>query len=308
MRFHCVMVARDEGDVIEETLQQLLTWADGVYILDLCSTDDTWDCVMDLSRRDKRIVPWKQEALKFNDPLRGYVFDQFRDRFDPGDWVLRADADEIYHVPPPQFVREHVRPLDSAVWLAWYYFRLTQQEVADYESGKVDIKTDRQRSITDRRRHYKISEYPEPRMFKYRRSMKWPHNSSFPINAGFISRARIPIRHYPHRDPLQMQARFRLRNTMMSIQTQGLFNHWTLKDWRAELVDEQGNSEAARGEKRGLSGGKRNRHRSLIFLGARHGAARTARKKIHRPGEATAPAADHPSAVSANPGRATRDL
>jgi hypothetical protein len=253
MRFHCVMVVRDEGDVIEQTLLHLLGWADGIYILDLESTDDTWDRVMELSRRDRRVVPFKQEPLKFNDPLRGYVFDQFRGRFDPGDWVLRADADEFYHIPPPQFVKDHLRPLDTAVWLQWYYFRLTRHEVADYESGKVDVIADRTRPISDRRRHYKISEYAEPRMFRYRRAMAWPEWSSFPLNAGFVSRSRIPIRHYPHRDPTQMQARFRLRNKMMSIQTQGIFGHWTLDDWRAEVVDEQGVSQASLGEKRGLS-------------------------------------------------------
>jgi hypothetical protein len=119
----------------------------------------------------------------------------------------------------------------------------------------VDILTDRQRPIEDRRRFYKISEYPEPRMFRYRRRMKWPETSSFPFNAGFVSRARIPIRHYPHRDPLQMQTRFRLRSKMMSLNAHA-GSHWKLGDWREEIVDEQGISESSLRTKRGLSGEK----------------------------------------------------
>ena len=247
------MMLRDEGDIIQQNLAHLLSWADAIYILDLGSDDNTWDYVQELARTDKRVVPFKQSHLLFSDNLRGLVFDHFRDRFDPGDWVVRTDTDEFYHIHPPQFVKDRLRPLDTAVWLQWYYFKLTRQEVADYESGKVDILQDRRRPISDRRRHYKIAEYGEPRMFRYRRSMKWHEMASFPTNAGFVSRWRIPIRHYPHRDPLQMEARFQLRARMMSLRaTAG--THWKNADWRSEIVDDQGVSPSSLGKKRGLAG------------------------------------------------------
>jgi hypothetical protein len=248
------MVIRDEADIIVENLRHLLTWADGIHVLDLGSTDQTWDLVNEMSRVDQRVIPFRREPLVFNDNLRGYVFAHNRDRFEHGDWILRCDADEFYHVTPPDFVKQRLRPLDTAVWLQWYYFRLTEREVADYESGKVDILQDRQRPIADRRRHYKISQYGEPRMFKYRRGMKWFHIASAPYNAGFISRERIPIRHYPHRDPLQMQMRFRLRAKMKSLDANA-GSHWKVEDWHKEIVDDQGVSEVARSKiKSGLAG------------------------------------------------------
>ncbi|MCL2647961.1 MAG: hypothetical protein FWD61_13270 [Phycisphaerales bacterium] len=161
-----------------------------------------------------------------------------------GDWVLRLDADEIYHVHPPIFVRERMRPLETAVMGQWYHFRITWDEVKAYESGQVDVAADRKRPITDRRRYYRLPIYAEPRMFRYRRGMQWPETTSAPFNAGYVARERLPIRHYSHRDPLQMIQRFRLRSTMMKIYV-GTGDHWKVEDWRKGIIDAQAKTAVA---------------------------------------------------------------
>jgi hypothetical protein len=246
------MLLRDEDDVIADCLTHLLTWIDGLLILDLGSVDKTWDIVNDFAARDKRIIPWIHKPIIYNDNLRSMMFDHFRTRFRNGDWVLRLDADEFYHVTPPDFVKQRLGALETAVSLQWYFFRLTTGEVADYESGKVDLMEDRKRSITDRRRFYKISEYAEPRMFKYRRTVQWPEFISFPYNAGFVARERIPIRHYPHRDPLQMERRVKLRAAMMKLKAHA-GKHWKIDDWRKEIVDATGQSIATQ-TREGIAG------------------------------------------------------
>ena len=254
MRFHGLMLLRDEIDIIQQNLDHLLTWIDSLFILDMGSVDGTWDIVQDYARRDSRIVPFFSKPIVYNDNQRALIFDEYRQRFDPGDWVMKIDADEFYHIPPPRFVKERLSPLETAVHLQWYFFRLTLQEAQDYESGRVDIATDRKRPIEERRRHYKISTYAEPRMFRYRRGMKWAKSGSMPFNAGFVAKQRIPIRHYPHRDPLQMQLRYKLRAAMMKLNAHA-GGHWKLQDWRQELVDATGASPASQGEKKvGLSG------------------------------------------------------
>lgn len=246
------MLLRDEEDVIGECLAHLLQWIDALHIYDLGSTDRTWEIVQEFARREpKRIFPVVRQPTVYDDNLRSYLFAHTRQTFSSGDWIMKIDADEIYHVPPPQFVRERLRPLDSAVHLQWYFFRLTTSEAAAYESGKISIGEDRKRPITDRRRYYKISTYAEPRMFKYRSSMKWPENISFPYNAGFVSRERIPIRHYPHRDPAQLARRYRLRASMMKLNAHA-GGHWKLSDWRQDLVDDSGAS-ASQATKSGLA-------------------------------------------------------
>ena len=253
MRFIGLMLLRGEEDVIAQNLTHLLGWIDSLYILDLGSTDQTWEIVNDFARRDKRIILHDRKPIIYSDNLRGLLFDRYSDRFSPGDWIMKIDADEFYHVTPPAFVNQRLGKMETSVLLQWYFFRLTQAEVNRYDSGQVDVSADRTRPIEERRRYYKISEYAEPRMFKYRRTIRWPDTQSVPFNAGFVARERIPVRHYPHRDPPQMIARFKLRAAMMELRAHA-GGHWKLDDWRAEIVDDRGIAQASRGSKRGLSG------------------------------------------------------
>jgi hypothetical protein len=235
MKFHGLMLVRDEEDILPETIPHLLRWIDGLYVLDLGSTDSTWDILQEFAAKDPRVVLHASEPIVFNDVLRGMLFDVYRNRFQSGDWVLRIDADEFYHIPPPEFVRQHLRAGETCVHLLWYFFRLTSQEVAAYETGQVDIKQDRLKPIAERRRFYKIPDYAEPRMFRYRSTMRWPTNASFPFNAGYVARERIPIRHYPHRDPWQMAKRYQLRAAMMGLNAEA-GPHWKLDDWRQDVI------------------------------------------------------------------------
>lgn len=236
MRFHGLMLLRDEADIIAESLTQLLTWIDVLHIYDLGSTDETWDIVLDFAARDSRIRPFKQEPTVYQDSLRCIMFDELRSSFAKGDWILKIDADEFYPVPPPQFVKERLRPEEGMVHLQWYFFRLRTDEAAEYESGAVEIAGDRKRSIMDRRRYYKVSQYSEPRMFRYRPTMQWPSTTHWPYNAGLLAYERIPVLHYPHRDPMQLTRRFALRAAMKQRKA-AAGDHWNTADWHGELVD-----------------------------------------------------------------------
>jgi glycosyltransferase involved in cell wall biosynthesis len=234
--FHGLLVLRDEGDIISQTLTHLLEWADSISVLDLGSTDETWEIVQDMARHDHRVIPVERSSYVFGDSVRGYLFDRCRGRFRNGDWIIRVDGDEFYHLPPPDFVRKYVKPFENSVHLNWYYFRLTSREVEDYATGRLDVVKDRLRPIQDRRRFYKIPDYTEPRMFRYRPSIKWSPNGSFPYNVGPVARSCIPIRHYPHRDPLQMEARYKLRAAMMRLKDKAEFPQWAVEDWKKDVL------------------------------------------------------------------------
>ena len=255
MQFHGLMLLRDEGDIVAESLAHLLTWLDALHIYDLGSTDGTWDIVQDFAARDTRVIPYKREPTVYSDSLRCVLFEHCRRHFAAGDWVLKIDGDEFYHVAPPAFVRERLRPSESMVYLQWYFFRLTTTEAAAYDTGAVSIAADRARSIRDRRRFYKVSRYAEPRMFRYRETMRWPSTVHWPYNTGLVARERIPILHYPHRDPAQMRARFALRAAMMERSAKA-GDHWRTDDWQSELVDPATGVTVgvARGARRGLAG------------------------------------------------------
>lgn len=223
MRFFALLPVRDEADIIEQALRHLLTWADAVYVFDTGSLDETWEIVQDLSLQDKRIKPLRKDAVVFDNALvRGWIFEQARREMREGDWFTRSDADEIYHVTPPAFVEGRLSRGESVVWHQYYDFRLTAAEVRAWQAGREGIAS-RRRPVEERRRWFTVDRYSEPRLCKYRASMRWPANASFPVNAGFIARERIPIRHYLHRDPPQMDRRARVRELTMALRGGPLF-------------------------------------------------------------------------------------
>jgi glycosyltransferase involved in cell wall biosynthesis len=229
---------RDEADILGQSLRHLLTWADAVYVFDTGSVDESWEIVQQFATSDKRVIPVKKDAVFFSDKrLRGWLFHQTRRWMRHGDWFLRVDADEFHHIPPPDFVRTRLRKHETIAYHQYYDFRLTTSEVKAWELGKETL-ADRSRPIEERRRWFTPSVYTEPRLCRYRDSMQWPETVSFPFNAGYLAVERLPIRHYPHRDPAQLERRCRLRSIMMVDLENACNRHWAQSNWRQHIVAE----------------------------------------------------------------------
>ena len=236
MRFHVLLAVRDEADVVGQSLGHLLTWADAVYVFDTGSLDETWQIIQQFAKQDKRVVPLAKDSVFFSEKrLRGWMFHQARRHMREGDWFVRADADEFYHVAPPDFVRARMRRHETVAYHQYYDFRLTREEVEGWEQGSETL-ADRARPIEERRRWFTVGSYSEPRLCRYRQSMQWPETVMFPYNAGYVASARLPIRHYPHRDPVQLERRCRVRSVMMAEPDNACNRHWQEVDWRAHIV------------------------------------------------------------------------
>lgn len=243
MKFHVLLPVRDEADLIRESLITMLRWADLVHVFDTGSIDDTWDIVTELARQDPRILPIGSEPVYFSEQrVRGYIFDRARRHMVTGDWVVRADVDEFHHISPPDFVRGFLKPHETNVWHLYYDFCLTESEARKCEEQGDHGERDRTQSIVEQRRHYKIGTYTDQRMFRYRNTMQWTPDSSQPRNCGYLAVQRIPIRHYPHRDPAQLHRRCLLRAAIMAeeenIRDWGAdaAPHWKVVDWRRFVV------------------------------------------------------------------------
>ncbi|HMJ89675.1 MAG TPA: glycosyltransferase family A protein [Candidatus Acidoferrum sp.] len=236
-QFVCILPVRDEADIIGQCLTNALKWSDAIYVFDTGSVDDTWEIVQEFAGHDKRVVPVRKEPVYFSETrLRGYLFHVARQRMRDGDWFLRVDADEFHHILPPEFVKHHLRPHETIAYHQYYDFRLLQSEVEKWDRGEESL-NDRACPIEERRRHYTVSVYAEPRLCRYRSTMQWPETVSFPFNAGYVARARLPIRHYPHRDPVQLDRRCRLRAVMMADKENRKnwtteFHYWQESEWR----------------------------------------------------------------------------
>jgi hypothetical protein len=235
MRFYGLLVVRDEADIIVQSVRYALTWADAIYVYDTGSTDGTWELLQEIAREDGKLVLFKREPVYFRNDLRAVLFEQYRKEAKDGDWFVTVDADEFYHISPPLFVRERLRPNETAVSYQLYDFKLTNQECRRLRTITA-IEAERRIPIEQKRRHYIPITYAEPRMFRYRPTMQWVPPKA-PYNLGFMAQERIPIRHYPNRDPLQMEARYRLRSQMRTYVGLSASPHW-VSDWREMLVDE----------------------------------------------------------------------
>ena len=237
--FHALLPVRDEADILPQCLDHLLKWADAVYVFDTGSVDESWDIVNDYARTDSRIKALRQDHVYYSENLlRGWLFHQARQNMRDGDWFLRVDADEFHHIPPPEFVKTRLRKSETIAWHQYYNFCLLESEAA--QLGTVEsVCKERALPIEKRRTRWLPSVYAEPRLCRYRESMKWPSSRSFPYNSGFVALERLPIRHYPHRDPIQLERRCLLRSVMMADKNiSGKYwtaveqHHWAEQEWR----------------------------------------------------------------------------
>jgi hypothetical protein len=239
-RFHALLVVRDEADIIEQSLWHLSTWADAVYVFDTGSVDGTWESVQSVAEENSKIHPIARKPVYFSLPkVRSYLFHRVREHMQDGDWFLRVDADERYHVPPPEFVEKRMKSYETVAWRQYYDFRLTEEDVKRWQDGREGF-GDRERPIEERRRCFTVSRNSEPRLCQYRSTMKWPNYASFPHHAGVIAKERLPIRHYPHRDPVQMAKRYALRSIQVRAENsktdKSLEHHWAVTDWKKDVV------------------------------------------------------------------------
>ncbi len=237
-KFFALLPLRDEADIVEQCLEHAMKWADAIYVFDTGSVDKTWEIVQEFASCYKRVVPIRKEPVFFSETrLRGYMFHVARQKMREGDWFLRVDADEFHHITPPEFVKNCMRKHETVAYHQYYDFRLVESEVDAWNRGEETLQ-DRQRPIEERRRYYTLSHYSEPRLCRYRSTMQWPATVSFPFNAGYVACERLPIRHYSHRDPVQLERRCKLRAIMLADEenranwSRPELHHWAAREWQ----------------------------------------------------------------------------
>jgi hypothetical protein len=93
MRIIGIGLSKNESDIIEETVRAALSWVDA-YVLYDSSTDGTGE----LAEREGAIVLCGDPLEQFDESLRNHPLEKAAS-LHPS-WIVRIDADEIYHDTP----------------------------------------------------------------------------------------------------------------------------------------------------------------------------------------------------------------
>lgn len=236
--FHAILIVHDESRLIDQALTELLSWCDTVIVCDTGSHDNTWELITDAAVMDGRIIPRTFEPpVIHRDGLHAWLFHQYRDRFKPGDWIARVNIDQVYHIPPPEFIRSHVSPHEACINACIYNFVITNAELKNWQDG-LETLADRARPVQDRRRYFRFAG-PELSLFRYRRSMQWLPSRRGPFNAGLPAAALIPIRQYSAHDPVHLQTRCAIHAATAFLTPGAPESHWHASDWRRFLFHEK---------------------------------------------------------------------
>lgn len=226
-RLYAVMIAKNEADIIGQSLRHGLEHCDKIVVMDNMSTDGTWEIVEDMARRHPgRIVAHGRLEQRFHDSLRSIGYNAYHRELGDRDWWLRFDADEFLNEHPRPLLELATRERADFIRANQMEFALTDLDIAAIERGE-DSRT---QPIETRRRHYRVS-WREFRFFRNDPAVVWnpQQGRQFPQN---LSKARVCSRaifnrHYAHRDIEQIKTRIAARRGSPS------FTHVTDADWRA---------------------------------------------------------------------------
>ena len=223
MRIFALCLARDEADVITQTLTAAATWSDAVYVFDNGSEDGTWEAVLDLAATDSRIVPDRRDSTPYSPNLRRVLFEAHRANATDGDWWCVLDADEFYIDDPRAFLAHVPRRFDE-VWAASFEYYFTEKDVARYTRDPTLYGDD---VPVEQKLRYYLNNWSEPRFFRYARGLVWA-KGAWPVRLGPAYPRRIRLKHFQYRSPAQIEKRIRIRRDAME---RGRFLHEMLPDW-----------------------------------------------------------------------------
>ena len=225
-KIYAICLVKNEDDVITQSLNHAATYCEKIFVLDNGSTDRTWEIVRSLSQVNPRIVPFAQTLEPFRRSLRSIVYYEVGAELSEDDWWLILDGDEFLAEDPQPIIRQAVREGADLIRAWQISFGFTEEDLRAWEEGRDS----RDKPIVERRRYYRI-DWQEKRLFPNRRDLSWGR-TIVPASLNKTCTRRILNRHYPLRDPEQIEKRLLARFGHPTC-----FHHVTSPDWRHVIQD-----------------------------------------------------------------------
>ena len=130
-RIFALCVVKNEDDVLEECITAAARWADGIFIADNESDDETPEIIRRLVSKFDNVLDAGAIAGPFTDDMRGAMFNRVGHVSRPGDWWCKLDADEFFIDDPREFLAAMPGETDT-VWGSFYTFYFTELALERY--------------------------------------------------------------------------------------------------------------------------------------------------------------------------------
>ncbi|WKX27170.1 glycosyltransferase family 2 protein [Tatumella ptyseos] len=203
-----LVVVKNEGDIITETITSASQWADKIIILDNNSDDDTFIKLKLLEKKYPNVILWGRYDGKFNEGLRQILYRDFRHLANENDWWCRLDGDEFYIDNPKEYIKKLSKHTDHIYNASFQYYYTNENYIND-KSSKVGLTT------LDSLKWYKCN-HSEIRFVKNKKTLCWVQGEGWPSNLLFADNKRIKLKHFQYRSLEQIKRRIQTRSTTES--------------------------------------------------------------------------------------------
>jgi glycosyltransferase involved in cell wall biosynthesis len=215
MNIHCICIAKDEEDILEESISAAATWADNIFIVDNTSTDKTPQIAQQLSKQFLNIHFLGSVSKPFTRSMIAEVFNQVKGCSRNGDWWCRLDSDEIY-IDNPRDILRNCDPVVDTVWSQHFDFWFTEEDLYQWENN-ADY---RALSVEQRMKFFCVGG-SERRFVKHTFPFVW--NNAWPKFRLKDSPTKIRLKQYQYRNPIQIKRR--IENRLALYNTSNIFEH-----------------------------------------------------------------------------------
>ncbi len=225
MKLYGVLVAQNEGDIIEDTLEFLrnINIFEKIFFFDLGSEDDTFI----KAKRFTDILHNPQILNEVYTPkLRYDLLAQHQTFYKEGGWLAIIDADEFYVDNPIELI--NIAEKENATCIKTYQaeFMFTDIDLVNFENEDTTL------PIYKRRKHYLI-EWSEERFYKFMPDHGLLSNSK-PCSK------RLLNRHYQYRTPEQIKNRIKTRlenkKKAKNLPGRSSWSHIYSENWKDYII------------------------------------------------------------------------
>lgn len=219
------MIVKDEGDILEQTLQSLLKFGSftKLFIYDNGSTDNTFSIAKKYA--SNILIPSELHAT-FSDNLKYTMVYENESIFSDGDWFAILDADELYQEPQRPIIEAAAQNNYNCIEHNTVQFYFSEQEDNyDFDPSKSAIL---------QRPHYLLN-YGEPRIFQYKKGVRLSADlvkKRTPQLA--IAPQKLTVYHFQFRSIKQLQKRIKIRS--LNNKESNNWGHINSDNWKNYIV------------------------------------------------------------------------